>query len=250
MRIVIPARIGSTRFPKKVLFPILGKPLIRWVVEGCLESDLPVSVATDSPEIAGSVSGLPVQVCMTSAEHKSGTDRIWEAALPGVLSGEIKDEEWIVNIQGDEPLVSKVWLDEIKSCIQRHSHLEMVTLCRDLAGASALMDLNTVKVIANKDFEAIYFSRLPIPYTRQAYKPNELCLSYKHIGVYAYRVRFLREFIAFEEGKLEHMEGLEQLRALEMGVRIGLHKVDFETQGVDSPEDIQKVEMKLMEIRR
>lgn len=235
---VIPARFGSTRFPGKPLKPILGKPLLLWVIEAARAAKLlsEVWLATDHPEIQliGEQAGIPV--IMTDPNCPTGSDRVYQA----VKSAEV---DIVLNIQGDEPLITGSLLDHLVEPLLADPTLPMATLGRELK-AGDLESRNTAKIALNQRSEALYFSRFPIPYSRiDAPAHGGICL--KHIGLYAFRKSFLQEFCAQAPTPLELAEGLEQLRALWMGARIKVVQVDHESWGVDTPEDVAKVEAML-----
>lgn len=232
---VIPARYASTRFPGKPLALINGKPMLTWVIEGAKKSRLlhEIIVATDDARIAALAHQSGVKSVMTDPELPSGSDRVWAA---------IKDRpvDVAINIQGDEPLISGQLLDQLVAPFVVDDKLEMATLGRELK-AGDLESATTAKIILNHRDEALYFSRLPIPYSRvDAPQVGGVCL--KHIGLYAYRKDFLAEFCAQKPVPLELAEGLEQLRALYLGARIRVIRVDHESWGVDTPEDVKKIE--------
>lgn len=231
---VIPARFGSTRFPGKPLKSILGKPLLQWVVEGAKQAKTleDIWVATDHPEIEALAHQLQVKAVMTSPDLVSGSDRVFAA----VDSTEV---DVVVNIQGDEPLITGDLLDQLVSPMLEDETLPMATLGRHLQPGD-LESRNTAKIVLNDRSEAIYFSRLPIPYSRQIPGADPVCL--KHIGLYAFRKSFLGRFCKAGPCALEMSEGLEQLRALYLGARIRVVQVQHESWGVDTPEDIAKVE--------
>lgn len=232
---VIPARFGSTRLPAKPLINIAGKPLLQWVIEGAKESRRLDSfmVATDHQDIARLAEGLGVEAVMTSSDLPTGSDRVWAAI-------QNKKADVILNIQGDEPLITGELLDQLAAPFLKDSSLEMATLGRPLKDGD-LEAMTTAKVVLNQNRDAIYFSRLPIPYSRQTDKEvPQACL--KHIGLYAYKRGFLERFCQTEPVPMELAEGLEQLRALYLGARIHVVEVDHEAWGVDTPDDVKKIE--------
>lgn len=238
---VIPARFGSLRLPGKPLKKILGKPLLQWVLEGASTSKKinELLVATDHNEIYSFVESLGFKAVMTDEALPTGSDRVWQA---------VKDKncDIVVNIQGDEPLIQGELLDVLVAPLEEDQQIEMSTLGREMDEES-LRSENTAKITLNHQNEALYFSRFPTPYSR--FKDPEVfdgCL--KHIGLYAYRKFFLRDFCMQSPVVLEQAEGLEQLRALYLGARIKVVKVDHDSWGVDTPEDIIKVE-KLLKAR-
>lgn len=240
---VIPARFASTRFPGKPLQLILDKPLIAYVIEAALRADKlsDVIVATDHEGIAEVSRKYGARVVMTPSDLPSGSDRVWHATR-----GE--DFDVIVNIQGDEPLIKPAMIDNLVAPLIADKDLQMTTLGRPLKEGD-LLSPATAKIVVNKRHEALYFSRLPIPYSRQNAKDvTDGCL--KHIGIYAYRKVFLETFCRKGPVALELAEGLEQLRALYLGARIRVVLVDEESWGVDTPEDVAKVEKLLLEVRK
>lgn len=239
---VIPARYGSTRFPGKPLKLIAGKPLLAWVVEAAKKSKKlsEVVVATDHPEIFALAESLGVRAEMTDSDLPSGTDRVWAVA-------QASSAEIVLNIQGDEPLLQPGLLDVLVTELKERTDVSMATLARHFKTKEDFESLNTAKIVLNEKGEAIYFSRHPIPFSRLAYDDpgagTDTVL--KHIGIYGFRKNFLKEFCQRPSSAIEMAEGLEQLRALSMGAKIQVVKVDYESWGVDTPEDVQKVERAL-----
>ena len=234
---VIPARYQSTRFPGKPLVDIAGKPMIQHVYERALRAQRlqRVLVATDDVRIFDSVRAFGGEVLLTSRDHPSGTDRLAEACR---LLG-LQDDDLIVNIQGDEPLVEPVMIDIIVEALEQTLEVPMATLASVSHSVEAFSDPNVVKVVVNSRMQALYFSRAPIPCRRDATDlPHEFL---RHLGFYAYRQAFLQQFTRLPAGGLEQTEQLEQLRALEHGHPIQVALSPFETQGVDTPEDLQKI---------
>ncbi|OQW47217.1 MAG: 3-deoxy-manno-octulosonate cytidylyltransferase [Proteobacteria bacterium SG_bin7] len=232
---VIPSRLASTRLPEKPLIKIAGKPLIQWVVEGAKRAKLidKLVVATDSDRIAKVVDELKTECVMTSPDITTGSDRVWAAAKD-------QDAEFVLNVQGDEPLIRGEHLDELIAPFLKDSKLNMGTLATALE-VSDMENKNVVKVIVDKFGSAIYFSRYPIPFSRiQAEAPVKL--SQKHIGIYLFRKSFLQKYCEFGPTQLERAESLEQLRALYMGEKIKVISVPWDSWGVDTPEDVQKME--------
>jgi 3-deoxy-manno-octulosonate cytidylyltransferase (CMP-KDO synthetase) len=241
---VIPARWGSTRFPGKPLALIAGKPLLEWVIEGAKSAKSlgQVIVATDDDRIAKFAEKCGVTAAMTDSNLPTGTDRVWQAARK---SG----ADVIVNIQGDEPLIDGRLLDRLVAPFALDNELQMATLGRALDEES-LKSETTAKIVLNERGEAIYFSRFPIPYSRQnSVGLANLTGSLKHIGIYAYRRGFLERFCSQKPTELESFEGLEQLRALYLGARIKVVKVEHDSWGVDTPDDVAKIE-KIMNARQ
>lgn len=235
---VIPARYGSSRFPGKPLARVNGKPLIRMVWERVRASKRleRLIVATDDPRIEEVVRKFGGEVVMTPADLPSGTDRAWAAAqgTPARI---------IVNIQGDEPLVTPGMVDRLAEALERDPQAQMVTLRYLMKGQEGYTDPNVVKVVADPDGWALYFSRSPIPHHRQ--KESAAAVWYKHLGLYGYRRETLQEFVGWPPSALEQAEQLEQLRALEHGVRIKVLDSPQNTVGVDTPDDLKRVELML-----
>ena len=235
---IIPARYASTRLPGKPLLDIGGKPMIQHVVERVRQARLPsrVLVATDDERIFAAVQKFGGEACMTSDRHPTGTDRLAEVAR------KLPEAELILNVQGDEPLISPVALDELIEAFADSPDLQMATLMTPLAEQD-YTNPAAVKVVATLDGHALYFSRSLIPYPRN---PDAETRHFKHIGVYAYRRDFLLRFAALPPTPLEKTESLEQLRALEHGYRIRLIETKFQPIGVDTPEDLERVRQLLI----
>jgi 3-deoxy-manno-octulosonate cytidylyltransferase (CMP-KDO synthetase) len=234
---IIPARYQSTRFPGKPLVDIAGKPMIQHVYERALQAQRlqQVLVATDDVQILDSVRAFGGEVLLTSRDHPSGTDRLAEVCR---LLG-LQDDDLIVNIQGDEPLLEPVMIDLLAGTLEQAPEVPMATLASVSHGREAFSDPNVVKVVVNSRMQALYFSRAPIPCRRDATgSPHEFL---RHLGFYAYRQAFLQQFTRLPPGRLEQSEQLEQLRALEQGYPIQVALSPFETQGVDTPEDLEKI---------
>lgn len=237
---VIPSRWGSTRFPGKSLHPILGKPLVTWVIAAAQRARLlqEVLVATDDARIVAAVSGTGARAVLTRPEHPSGTDRVAEAAQPA-------DDDIIVNIQGDEPLIDPVLIDALAQSLLSKPAWSMATAASPITTSRDLEARSVVKVVMARDGTALYFSRLPIPCTRDG--PPDLAggLYLRHIGVYAYRGAFLKRLVREPPCLLERAESLEQLRAMYIGGQIGVILTDHTGVGVDTPEDVGYVEAAL-----
>ncbi len=236
---VVPSRLKATRFPNKPLAKIAGKSLIRRVIERTLLSRRldEVVLATDSQQIADEVAGLNCRVVFTEPDLPSGTDRVYAAIKSS-------KPDIVINIQGDEPLIHPEVIDQTVLALQTDLTLDLVTLGQDFTKIDEFQSPNNVKVILNNRQEAVYFSRLPIPFSRVELTdqlfPNDVCL--KHIGLYGFRYSFLERFCQAPVSLLEKSESLEQLRAMSLGARIKVIKTAHFFQGVDVPEDIQKVE--------
>lgn len=236
---IIPARYGSTRLPGKPLRDICGEPMIQHVYKRAAEAEVfnRVLVATDDERIKKRVEDFGGEAVMTSPEHKTGTDRLAEAA-------QRIEADIIVNIQGDEPLISPAMIGELVHPLLADSNLVMSTLKKEIKNKAEVNNPDLVKVVTDKEGYALYFSRLPIPYLRNQETGSKF---YKHIGLYAYRKEFLLEFAQLAATPLEEAESLEQLRALENGYRIKVVETEHAPIGVDTEEDLEKVR-NLMEL--
>jgi len=236
----IPARYESSRFPGKPLAPIAGKPMIQRVCEcaaACTELS-GVCVATDDERIAACVHDFGGKAVMTEKSHRSGTDRIGEAATKMRLEA----EDLVVNIQGDQPLFHPSQISRLIEPLTEDVSLSMTTLKYRIKEETEIQNPNHVKVVTDRQDFALYFSRSPIPFYRGSLRNQKY---YKHLGLYAYRMGFLLEFTRLPEGVLESAEKLEQLRALEHGTKIKVVETPFDSVEVDIPEDIKRVEKML-----
>jgi 3-deoxy-manno-octulosonate cytidylyltransferase (CMP-KDO synthetase) len=238
--VIIPARYASTRFPGKPLADLCGKPMIQWVYErsALCDSVDRVLVATDDQRIAAAVKAFGGEFAMTRADHATGTDRLAEVA-------EALDDELIVNVQGDEPLIDPLMIEAAVKPLLEDDSIPMGTLKTPLASLEDYQNPNVVKVITDKDGFALYFSRSPLPYARDFVgeldqRWHELATA-KHIGLYVYRREFLLQYPQLQATPLETQECLEQLRALEHGYKIMVSATSLVGQGVDTPEDLDKV---------
>jgi 3-deoxy-manno-octulosonate cytidylyltransferase (CMP-KDO synthetase) len=238
---IIPARYQSSRFPGKPLVSLLGKPMIQHVYERSRQaSGLDgLYVATDDGRIESAVLGFGGQVVMTRPDHPSGTDRLAEACR--ILS--LADDDLVVNIQGDEPLVKPAMIERLIQALRSDPVCAMSTLAFPGSSEEEYRNPNIVKVVTDRRGRALYFSRSPLPFRRD---PGDFPPSYlKHLGFYAYRYGFLKIFSQLEMGLLEDQEKLEQLRTLEHGHSIAVALSPVETHGVDTPEDVAQVEAAL-----
>jgi 3-deoxy-manno-octulosonate cytidylyltransferase (CMP-KDO synthetase) len=234
---VIPARYDSSRFPGKPLADIMGKTMIRRVVEQVQKCPLvdDVIVATDDNRIAENVLSSGGKVIMTGKNHRSGTDRIGEVLEK--LEAEGKSFDIIINIQGDEPFIDPKQIEEVISLF-RDPGVQIATLAKKITSHEEVQNPNVVKVVFGKSGQALYFSRSPIPYVRT--KTDEASY-YKHVGMYAYKTEILRQLVSLKSSPLEHAESLEQLRWLENGYEIHVHITEFESVAIDTPEDLKKL---------
>jgi 3-deoxy-manno-octulosonate cytidylyltransferase (CMP-KDO synthetase) len=236
-RVVVPARYASSRLPGKPLVPLAGKPMIQWVVERAQRSSAQqVVVATDDERIAR-IARAFADVQMTSAGHPSATDRLAEvAAIRGW-----RDEELLVNLQGDEPLMPPSLIDQVAELLAAHSSTDIATLAVPLQSSAELYDPNVVKVVTDLSQRALYFSRAPIPFDRDV--AGTFAHARRHMGLYAYRVGALKKLAAAPPSALEELEKLEQLRALEHGMEIRVALAVAVPGGdVNTASDIPRVE--------
>ena len=234
---IIPSRFGSSRFPGKPLAMLAGKPLVAWVVEaaGRASSLDEVLVATDDERIAAAVAAHGGRAVMTPSELPSGTDRIACAA------GGFDDDDILVNIQGDEPLIDPALIDALVAKLKTDARWSMATAVTPIKTPADLAAKTVVKVVLDRDGGALYFSRAPIPCDRDNEADLSSGLYVRHLGIYAYRGAFLKRYIAEPPCELEMTERLEQLRALWMGARIAVVRTMDEGVGVDTPEDAERV---------
>lgn len=242
---ILPARYGSTRFPGKPLALIAGKPMIQHVYERAMQARLVnrVIVATDDPRIADCVMNFSGEVVLTRADHPTGTDRLAEVAA-GI------DSELIVNVQGDEPLIQPQMIDQAVAPLLDDSSIMMGTLAAKIDEADDFYSPNVVKVVRDQKNFALYFSRAPIPWPRDLERGQieqqiaELGIL-RHIGLYVYRRQLLLDYPTWPKTPLETLENLEQLRALERGIKLYVGETQFSCHGVDTPADLVRVEAML-----
>jgi 3-deoxy-manno-octulosonate cytidylyltransferase (CMP-KDO synthetase) len=244
--VVIPARYASSRFPGKALADVGGKPMVVRVAErAAISGAEAVYVATDDERIREAASVHGFNSLLTSASHETGTDRIAEAAAKLGLS----DDAIVVNVQGDEPLIEPALIAKVAAALEAAPDAVVSTACHALTNADEIFNPNVVKVVLDRRGFALYFSRAPIPYARDAWAgaPGKLPLPdglpcYRHIGIYAYRCSFLRAYAGLVPSPLEAWEALEQLRVLWHGHRIAVALSETASPpGVDTPEDLEKV---------
>lgn len=235
---VIPARFASTRLKGKVLASINGKPMIQHVYERARQSRLldEVIIACDDLRVKKAAEEFGARAVMTDPGHVCGTDRIVEAVAD-------LDVEIVVNVQGDEPLISPVVIDALIEAIQDDPEVSMATVIKRINDPKELDNPNIVKVVIDHQQRAIYFSRSKIPFNRDSGEH----VYFKHLGIYAYTKKFLLQFLTMPKAKLEIAESLEQLRAIENGYKIKTVITEIETVGVDTPDDLVKVEKLIRE---
>ena len=232
---IIPARWASSRFPGKPLHPLLGKPLLQHVFERatlCSELDELV-IATDDGRIAALCKTIGAKVIHTRSDHPTGTDRIAEAAE------QCEAATHVINIQGDEPLLEPELVDALARELRNNCDLPMITAGSPLDNLELIADSNVVKLVIDQNQNALYFSRSPIPFRRN---DTPSLPTYRHLGIYGYRVDFLKHFINLPPSPLEIAEGLEQLCALENSATIRVHLTEHEAIGLDSPDQVPLIE--------
>lgn len=232
---VIPSRIGSTRLAKKALLPIQGKPMVQWVYENAKRCDAltQVIVATDSDEIANVIAKIGGQIEMTDPSIKTGSDRA------AVVAKKYPDMDVIINLQGDEPFIKPIMLEQLVSPYLQGESPEMTTLAYPLSFENEFNDPGIVKVIVDKNGNAIYFSRSPIPHFRN---PGIIAPVYHHMGLYAFRRDFLLHYTTLPQTPLEQTESLEQLRVLEHGFRIRVCLTEERTLEINTPEEFEQAQ--------
>lgn len=243
--VLIPARLASTRLPNKPLADIKGAPMVVRVAQRAMQSSASRTVvAADSAEIIEKCAAFGVQAVLTRVNHPSGSDRLAEACS---LLG-LADDDIVVNVQGDEPLIDPALIDAVARLINERTDCSMSTAAHSIDQLADFLNPNVVKVVLDRQQTALYFSRAPIPAARdfsgQAWweAGSTLPKPLRHVGIYAYRVGFLRQFPALSQAPLEQLESLEQLRALWHGYRIAVHITDHAPgPGVDTPEDLERV---------
>ncbi len=242
--VIIPARYASTRFPGKPLIDLHGKPMVVRVAErAALSSAARVVVATDDSRIANACTAAGIHVAMTRSDHATGTDRLSEVVTQLALN----DDAVVVNVQGDEPLIPVDVIDQVASLLLQRPDAAVATFCHPIHDAADAVNSNVVKCVLNEAGEAMYFSRAPIPFARDAWgdavgSPPQGLPMYRHIGLYAYRASFLRIFPTLAIPAIERFEALEQLRALAHGYRIAAAVIPSALPpGIDTPEDYQRL---------
>lgn len=238
---IIPARFGSSRLPGKPLADINGKPMVVHVMERALESGAKrVIVATDHPDVAKAVEAAGGEVCLTRPDHESGTERLAEV----IELCQFGDDEIIVNVQGDEPLIPPVIIRQVADNLAK-SEAGMATLAVPIETAEEAFNPNAVKVVRDARGYALYFSRATIPWERERFAVSKETVGdtfLRHIGIYAYRAGFIRQYVKWEPSQLEHIELLEQLRVLWYGEKIHVDVAKaIPSVGVDTAEDLERV---------
>jgi 3-deoxy-manno-octulosonate cytidylyltransferase (CMP-KDO synthetase) len=245
--VVIPTRFAASRLPGKPLLDIAGRPLIQWVWECARASGAAsVIVATDDERIQKVAAGFGADVALTSREHASGTDRIAEV----VRARGLDFDEVVVNLQGDEPLTPPTVLADLAAALSARAHIDIATAIAPISSLEEFLDPNCVKALRTRDGNALYFSRAPVPWPRDevaagrpgVFTPTVFTHAWRHVGIYAYRVNSLVQFAGWPTTPLETVEKLEQLRALEHGMRIHLMALtESPPAGIDTPEDLERV---------
>jgi 3-deoxy-manno-octulosonate cytidylyltransferase (CMP-KDO synthetase) len=247
-KVVIPARYASTRLPGKPLRDLLGKPMLQYVFEAASRCGAgQVVIATDDPRIESAARGFGAEVCMTSSDHASGTDRLGEVVRTLGWS----DDTIVVNVQGDEPLMPPALIGQVAEDLAGHAQAALATAATPLVAVGEFFDPNVVKVVTDRDGFALYFSRASIPWDRDLLQNGEKALPIgivplRHIGIYAYRVSYLHRYAQMRPCPLEQAEQLEQLRALWYGERIHVAEAGQRPgPGVDTEDDLHIVEQLL-----
>ncbi len=243
--VIIPARYASTRLPGKPLRLLAGKPIVQHVFEQAQKSQAKsIIIATDDQRIRQAATDFGAEVCMTSPAHSSGTERLAEV----ISSMGFSEDDIILNLQGDEPLMPPVCLDQVAALLVNNTNCKMASLCEPITCAEDLFNPNVVKVVMNKLRHAIYFSRAPLPWHREAFRDNpgglpvEPDLYYRHIGLYAYRAGFIKTYLNLEPSPIEKVELLEQLRVLWHDYKIAMDIAsEVPGPGIDTEDDLQKV---------
>lgn len=247
--VIIPARYDSTRLPGKPLLDIAGKPMIQHVYERARESGAAqIIIATDDQRVVDAAEAFGCEVCLTSNAHASGTERLSEVV--GKLA--LDDDAIVVNLQGDEPLMPAALIHQVAENLALHEQASVATLAEQIHTAAELFDPHAVKVISDQNGYAIYFSRAPIPWDRDAFSVTtaelpQQALHYRHIGLYAYRAGFIKEYVSWPACQLEQMESLEQLRVLWHGGKIHVAVAQQSAvAGVDTESDLARVRQALI----
>lgn len=243
-RIVIPARFASTRLPGKPLLDICGKPMIEHVIEQAKKSHAEeVIIATDSQKIADAISHLDVRVCITRENHQSGTERLSEV----IEQLGFDDEQILINLQGDEPMMPPICLNQVGHALEEDNKVKMATLCTPLTDIDELFDPHAVKVVRDINDFALYFTRAAVPWSRDCFNDSPKKMPkqqeyQRHIGLYGYRAGFIKQYLAWASSDIEKTESLEQLRVLYYGEKIKVITAEMPPgPGVDTIEDLNRV---------
>ncbi|WP_077338066.1 3-deoxy-manno-octulosonate cytidylyltransferase [Pseudocolwellia agarivorans] len=242
--VVIPARYESTRLPGKVLADINGKPMIQWVVEKAkLSGASQVIVATDNDEVESVVKSFGGEVCKTRSDHQSGTERLAEV----MTTYQFTDDQVIVNVQGDEPFIPPENIAQVADNLAIQNSARMATLAIKITDVEEAFNPNAVKVLCDKNGHALYFSRATIPYDRNRFLNKDAIAEIgdfylRHIGIYAYRAGFIKDYVTWPASQLEQIESLEQLRVLWQGekIHVAVAESTVPVEGVDTPEDLER----------
>ena len=242
--VVIPARYESTRLPGKVLADINGKPMIQWVVEKAkLSGASQVIVATDNDNVEAVVKSFGGEVCKTRSDHQSGTERLAEV----METYQFSDDQVIVNVQGDEPFIPPENIAQVADNLAQQEHVRMGTLAIKITDIDEAFNPNAVKVLCDKNGHALYFSRATIPYDRNRFLNKESVKEIgdfylRHIGIYAYRAGFIKDYVTWPASQLEQIESLEQLRVLWQGekIHVAVAQSTVPVEGVDTPDDLER----------
>lgn len=234
--IAIPARFGSSRFPGKVTAQLAGKPVIRHVYEACVKANLGrIIVATESPRVVTTCMQFGANVVMTPETCQSGTDRIFCAT-------ENCDESFIINVQGDEPFIDPQTIVKIAELLRSDPSCDIATAVMATTDDAKIDNPNCVKAVLGKDMRALYFSRSRVPFKRDPSEENKNFVYWHHCGIYGYRKEALKRFVSLPQSPLEKMEKLEQLRALEDGMKIRCIEIKPSGPAIDTPDDLKRAE--------
>lgn len=237
--VVIPARLGSTRFPAKVLATLRGRPIVEWCRRAAVAAKVgPVVVATDHVKVVHAVEYYGGEAAVTSKGCASGTDRVWAVARE-------RKARFVINLQGDEPLIKAATIRKVAELLRERSSADIATAVVPISDKKRVSDPNVVKAAVGKDGRCLYFSRSPIPYPRDAGAAGAGPFSFRHIGIYGFRTSALKRFVELPPSGLERLECLEQLRALEAGMTIFAVKVPDRTVAIDTPGDMARAERAL-----
>lgn len=234
--IVIPARFNSQRFPGKVLYPLMGKPVLKWVLDSAINSKIAkkVIIATEDKKVLDFASSINAEAKLTSESCKSGSDRVWEVARK-------INCKFVINLQADEPFINPEVIRESMAKLKKEK-ADIATACAPIIDKKEILNPNCVKVAMNKNGMALYFSRHPIPYHHELSELSKKYPYYKHCGFYIYKKEALEKFVKAKQTQLEILERLEQLRALENGMKISVHITDTLGPAIDTFEDIKNAE--------
>lgn len=243
--IVIPARYNSQRFCGKVLYPLLGKPVLKWVYDAAINSNIAdeVIIATEDKKVIDFAKTIGAKAILTSDKCRSGSDRVWETVKNLKF-------DFVINLQADEPFIEPYVIRKAFKKLKENNCYDISTACAPISDVKEIYDTNCVKVVVGVNDRAIYFSRLPVPYHHNLSSISKKIPYYKHCGFYIYRKKSLEAFVNFPISQTEELERLEQLRALENGLSIAAVKVKSLGPAIDVPSDIKRAERYYKEMKR